>query len=163
MSDIDRLRRSAPQGQTGNVVLELALVLPLFLLLLAGMMDFGTLFWKKQVLTNATREGARAAALAKLENNQLVRKWTPEEVRLVMQNYLDKYNLNITLAQGSNYICQYNLATSPYQLYVEVNSIPGKLIFLRNVQNLFGGAGGADTVMLKARTTMAADWNTPPG
>ncbi len=42
--------------------MELALVFPLLLLLLAGITDLGLLYWEKQILTNATGEGARLAA-----------------------------------------------------------------------------------------------------
>ena len=41
----------------------MALVLPLLLLLIVGMVDFGFLFQRYEVLTNAAREGARIAVL----------------------------------------------------------------------------------------------------
>ncbi|OQY25064.1 MAG: hypothetical protein B6I37_02335 [Desulfobacteraceae bacterium 4572_35.2] len=44
----------------GAALVEFAIVLPLLLLLLVGMIEFGLLFYNKQVLTNASREGARA-------------------------------------------------------------------------------------------------------
>jgi TadE-like protein len=48
----------------GNITIEMALALPLFLFLVAGVLDLGMLFWEKNVITNAAREGARAAAKA---------------------------------------------------------------------------------------------------
>ena len=57
-------RGPAGRAASGNVVVELALVLPLFLLIVAGIIDLGTLYWEKQILTNATAEGARLAARA---------------------------------------------------------------------------------------------------
>ncbi len=50
--------------EQGNVAVELALAMPLLLLIIAGVVDLGLLFWEKHVLTNATREGARAAIKA---------------------------------------------------------------------------------------------------
>ena len=44
-------------------MLEMALVLPLFLLLIVGVVEFGRILSVKQVITNAAREGARAAAI----------------------------------------------------------------------------------------------------
>lgn len=44
----------------GAALVEFAIVLPLLLILLLGMSEFGLLFYNKQVLTNASREGARA-------------------------------------------------------------------------------------------------------
>ena len=46
--------------QTGSALVELVIVLPLLLFLLGGMIDFGILFYNKQVITNASREAARA-------------------------------------------------------------------------------------------------------
>ncbi len=44
--------------------MEMALILPILLLVVAGIIDLGTLYWEKQILTNATGEGARMAARA---------------------------------------------------------------------------------------------------
>lgn len=48
------------KNNRGAALVEFAIVLPLLLLLLVGMIEFGLLFYNKQVLTNASREGARA-------------------------------------------------------------------------------------------------------
>jgi Flp pilus assembly protein TadG len=48
---------------------EFALILPLLLLLLLGIMDFGFLFQRYEVVTNAAREGARVAILPDYEAN----------------------------------------------------------------------------------------------
>ncbi|HEY9074688.1 MAG TPA: TadE/TadG family type IV pilus assembly protein [Desulfobaccales bacterium] len=39
-----------PEGraESGNAVVELALVLPLFLLIVAGIIDLGTLYWENR-------------------------------------------------------------------------------------------------------------------
>lgn len=50
------------QPQKGNVLVEFALILPLFLFLLFGMITFSVALYNKTVLTMATREGARAGA-----------------------------------------------------------------------------------------------------
>jgi len=42
---------------------EFALVLPMFILLLFALVDFGRAFFTWQVVTNASREGARAGAV----------------------------------------------------------------------------------------------------
>lgn len=44
--------------QKGQALVELALTLPLILLLILGAMDFGRLFTTKLVMNNAAREGA---------------------------------------------------------------------------------------------------------
>jgi hypothetical protein len=49
-------------GQRGQALYEFAILLPVFLLLLLGMLEFGSMFLQNQTLQYATREGARAGA-----------------------------------------------------------------------------------------------------
>jgi len=51
------------KSQKGAVIIEFALVLPVFLLLLFGMVTFSLALYNKTVLTMATREGARTGVL----------------------------------------------------------------------------------------------------
>jgi Flp pilus assembly protein TadG len=46
----------------GQSITEFALVLPLLLVLVGGIVDFGLIFFIGQVIQNAAREGARVAA-----------------------------------------------------------------------------------------------------
>jgi hypothetical protein len=50
-------------GESGAEIIEFALVLPLLLLVMLGIIDFGFLFQRYEVITNAAREGARVAIL----------------------------------------------------------------------------------------------------
>ena len=59
-------RTTAPRrirSERGAEIIELAIVTPLFLLLIAAMFDFGFLFRNWEVVTNAAREGARIGVL----------------------------------------------------------------------------------------------------
>jgi hypothetical protein len=59
-----RSRRPEPRRtDRGSAAVELAIVLPLLLLLLFGVIDFGRMLNTQITLTEAAREGARAAAL----------------------------------------------------------------------------------------------------
>jgi Flp pilus assembly protein TadG len=55
------LRRS--RSEEGAQLVEFALVLPLLLLVLLGIAEFGFMFQRFEVVTNAAREGARIAVL----------------------------------------------------------------------------------------------------
>jgi Flp pilus assembly protein TadG len=57
---------AAPQrGDTGQGLTEFTIVMPVFLLLLVGMLEFGLAFSQRLTLSDATRQGARiGAALA---------------------------------------------------------------------------------------------------
>lgn len=55
--------RRLKEKQRGAATVEMALVLPLLLLLTMGAIRYGWLFLKAQQVTNATRMGARTAVL----------------------------------------------------------------------------------------------------
>ena len=57
-----RRRNRRRPGQRGQSLVEFALILPLFLLLLAGMIDFGIGLHHYMVIISATRDGARLGA-----------------------------------------------------------------------------------------------------
>ncbi len=49
-------------GEEGNAAVELALVLPIFMALVMGIIEFGRVLYIREVLTNAARESSRASA-----------------------------------------------------------------------------------------------------
>lgn len=62
----DRPKRPSRRGRRtrGQAMVEFALVLPIFILVLSGIMDFGVLLYSRMTVINAAREGARAAVTA---------------------------------------------------------------------------------------------------
>jgi Flp pilus assembly protein TadG len=56
------------ERERGQALIEFALVMPLFLLLLLGIVQFGTVFRDYIALTDATRVGARTASVARSIN-----------------------------------------------------------------------------------------------
>jgi hypothetical protein len=48
------------RSDRGQAIIEFALVLPILIILILGIMDFGIVLYDKAVITNASREGARA-------------------------------------------------------------------------------------------------------
>ncbi|MDN5795024.1 MAG: pilus assembly protein [Intrasporangium sp.] len=63
-----RLVRSlrARGAERGAAAVEFALLLPLMFLVIAGIVDFGRAFFTQIELTNAAREGARAAVVSSI-------------------------------------------------------------------------------------------------
>lgn len=51
------------RSERGAVAVEFAILLPVFLLLVCGICDFGHAFYMKQLVTNASRDGARYGSL----------------------------------------------------------------------------------------------------
>lgn len=54
--------------EDGQAMVEFALILPIFLLILCGIIDFGWLFYNQLSLNNSCREGARYAVVHTDEN-----------------------------------------------------------------------------------------------
>jgi Flp pilus assembly protein TadG len=52
------------RSERGAELIEFALVLPLLLFIILGLVDFGFMFQRFEVVTNAAREGARMAVLS---------------------------------------------------------------------------------------------------
>lgn len=62
MAPLSALRHRLRQ-ERGAELIEMALVLPLLLLIIMGIIDFGFMFREMNVVTNAAREGARTGIL----------------------------------------------------------------------------------------------------
>ena len=58
-----RLQRRRRRRRRGAFIVEFAVVAPVFFLLVFGILEFGRMVMVQQVLTNASREGARRAVL----------------------------------------------------------------------------------------------------
>lgn len=67
------------ENQRGVAVIELAIVLPVLLILFAGITEFGIAYYNKQVMTNASREGARFGIYVWTETGQ---------VEQIVENYI---------------------------------------------------------------------------
>ena len=57
------IRRLFAGSERGAELVEFAFVLPILLVVIGGIVDFGLLFQRYKVVTNAAREGARLASL----------------------------------------------------------------------------------------------------
>ncbi|HOV79617.1 MAG TPA: TadE/TadG family type IV pilus assembly protein [Bacillota bacterium] len=55
------------EDRRGQALVELALILPLLILLLMGTIEFGRIFHSYLIITNASREGARAGIIGKTD------------------------------------------------------------------------------------------------
>jgi hypothetical protein len=60
---MDTVMRTRGQRERGTEIVEMAVVLPLLLMLVLGAIQYGWLFLKAQQIANAARQGARIAIL----------------------------------------------------------------------------------------------------
>ena len=65
--------RKFVKTERGQTLVELALVLPIIILILFGTLEFGRIFHSYIVITNAAREGARLGALGKSDEEIISR------------------------------------------------------------------------------------------
>jgi Flp pilus assembly protein TadG len=86
--------RSPLKNQQGVEIVEFAIVSLLLFLLLFGIIDFGILLFNKAVITNASREGARAGIVQRWDNNVSPATYDPldsTEIETVVNNYLSNH------------------------------------------------------------------------
>jgi Flp pilus assembly protein TadG len=75
------------RSERGAELIEFALILPMLLLIMLGIVDFGFMFQRYEVLTNAAREGARIAVLP---------GYTTEDVEARVCAYVETGGLPLT-------------------------------------------------------------------
>ena len=90
------------------------------------------------------------------------------QVMQIVQGQLDQYHLRdaggsrIVLTSGSNFNYHWDATVTPVVLWVEIKNIPVGMLLLSNVLPLFGSGGNFSPPALQAKTTVAAEWTTPP-
>ena len=57
------------KSERGAVIVEFAMILPLLVILLIGIMDMSMLLYNKAVITNASREGCRVGIVSQDRTN----------------------------------------------------------------------------------------------
>jgi hypothetical protein len=75
--------------ENGTSAVEFAIVLPILVVLLFGIIEFSILLYDKAIITNASREGARAGIVFK--SNPVTEEYLPvteDEIETVVNNYV---------------------------------------------------------------------------
>ncbi len=99
----------------GQSLVEFALVVPVFLLILLAIVQFGFIFNAQVTITNAAREGARAATIY-VYNAKLANKATNDAARSTAALVAARQSLGILDASqfpttGNNFVVAYTLPT----------------------------------------------------
>jgi hypothetical protein len=76
------------ESGSGQVIIEFACALPLLLIFVLGILEFGILFYNKAMVTNASREGARAGIAFRPGADGNYSPVTEAEIQTVIDNYL---------------------------------------------------------------------------
>jgi len=95
--------RPSVTSERGAALVEFALCVPLLLVVIAGIVDFGFTFQRYEVITNAAREGARLATLPQYAGNHTL---IENRVRDYVQQGLSLSNasMNVVMPAGTSVI-----------------------------------------------------------
>jgi len=144
-----RLRRS---GERGAELVEFALCLPLLLVVFGGIVDFGLLLQRHQVLSNAAREGARLAILPGYRCEEDVKPRVEAFVRAGIGDATASPVTTcpeVTLSPGSG--------PSFQAIQVDV-SLTDSFLVLGPIVNLAGGTWTlGSTITIRATSTMRVE------
>jgi Flp pilus assembly protein TadG len=138
----------------GQALIEFALALPMMLVLIFGAVEFGTALYDKAVVTNASREGARAGIVAttpRLDNNGIhavVSKYSKSHLLNYKTGASDTAVSVITCVAPAPTACTPAQRTSGVLMNVKVTYTYQSFLLPKFLQGLAGGFGlNASTVM----------------
>lgn len=131
--------------EKGSELIEFALVFPMLLFVCLGIVDFGFLFQRFEVVTNASREGARVAALPGYSDTDVQNRVTA---------YIQAGGLPTTAGNPTVNVTPTTItAASGTWPATQVNvSYDHDYLFIDAIAGWFGG--GFSSITLQAQATM---------
>src|SRR6185295_15002998 len=143
---LTRFVRRLLRAESGAELIEFGLTLPLLLLLVLGMIEFGFLFREYEIVTNAAREGARIAILPTYSATQTARQ---NNATARVNQYLTNAGLNQSLATVTVGVPVANVLAAPatgcvWSVPVLV-TYPQPAPFVQGIMRFFGVTVGQIT------------------
>lgn len=150
----------ALRDEDGTSVVEFALIAPLLFVILFGIMEFGILLYDKAMLTNASREGARAGIVYDYDDGGTANdpdddSFHPDDATIIatVESYCEDHlisfgagsTLDVAISRTTN-------ASGSDSLTVNV-TYPFRFLVFSNVIALLGG-NFEDLINLSAETVM---------
>jgi Flp pilus assembly protein TadG len=132
------------RGRKGQALAEFALILPVLFLLIAGIIEFGRAWNIKQVLTDASREGARYAVV--------------QDKTMTIAGVQAKVNQRLALANISGA----TVSVTPAANFHAANSTMTVRVSAQYRMGWVGAllkwAGGSNTITISSTTTMRNEY-----
>jgi Flp pilus assembly protein TadG len=94
------MKRMNMKNQKGAAAVEFAIVLPLLVIMLFGIIEFGLILYDKAVVTNASREGARAGIVYRTTASGDYSPLTDTDITNIVNNYCQ--NKLVTFGSSNN-------------------------------------------------------------
>ena len=121
----------------GVAAVEFAICLPILIVLVFGSIEFGLMFYNKQVVTNASREGVRSGIVTETETADIIQ---------IVENYCDDNLINLN---GPNELQAGSITVSGPD---GDNDLTVRVDYDYNF--LFAGILGFDQITLSGQTIM---------
>jgi Flp pilus assembly protein TadG len=99
----------------GAAAVEFAILLPILVIILFGIVEFGVLMFNQQVITNASREGARAGMVMSIP------RVSAGAISAVVTNYADSHLITFGTSNPTNTVVSATGTGSGDYLTVTVN------------------------------------------
>jgi len=148
MASLIRRLASRSKSDRGAELIEFAIVFPIFLLMFAAMIDFGFLFQRYEVVTNAAREGARVAILP---------DYTVTDVQNRVRDYLTVSGLTAVITPPTVVYTNQTLPSGKIVRIVTVTVVyPSQFFLMQPFAGLIGGAAPG-TVTLRGVSVMRVE------
>jgi Flp pilus assembly protein TadG len=97
-----KAQRLRSKNQEGAGLVEFAILAPLFVILLFGLLEFGLSLYAKEALTNASREGARYGVVFSDPRKTTTQIRNKVQEFLTKSGFTDTASINVTGAGGSS-------------------------------------------------------------
>jgi Flp pilus assembly protein TadG len=114
-----------PKKEEGASVVEFAILAPLFVVLLFGLVEFGLAIYSKGMITNASREGARFGVVYSTPRKTDAEITSKVQEYLANAGFLDSVHINVIGAQGTSGTPLTVSVTYPYTFQVLPNFVSG--------------------------------------
>lgn len=98
------------RAESGAVVVEFALILPVLLLIVIGTIEFGRVYSQFQVFNGAAREGARCAAVQSTPFNDCV---VQDRIDSAASPYKPATTATVKVGDGTSVQCNDNTVGNP--------------------------------------------------
>jgi Flp pilus assembly protein TadG len=148
------------KSQKGTAVVEFAVILPLLLLIVFGIVEFGLIFYNQAILTNASREGARRAIVYRTDgsNNRIYSGTAIEDAvnQYLYTDYPETNNLRLVTFGADNLVIDPDGADGD-QLISQGDYILVTVQYDYNFLLLPSFAGLPESITLTGKTSMRAE------
>ena len=133
-----RALRRFRNTEAGQALVEFTMIIPVFCLLLFGLVDFGRAFYTWLIVTNAAREGARVAAVQETAANVDAR---------IYESFCETYPSNCSLNPSKLTITKTNVqGTRGSAVVIELDYNFDYVTPIGNIVALFGDSLSEPTI-----------------